>query len=97
MRTIDDVAQAITQTRKRLNLEQSDLYMRIGMKQQQYQRIEAGNDVRLSTLLRVLEGLDLELQIVSREVSKQADAKTDLEELNDTGDNLDFWLSGEEK
>jgi len=40
--------------------------MRIGMKQQQYQRIEAGCDIKLSTLLRVLEGLDLELSITRR-------------------------------
>lgn len=97
MQTIEDVAQVIAQTRKRLDLEQSDMYMRIGMKQQQYQRIEAGNDVRLSTLLRVLEGLDLELKIVPRGTVEEADTNTSLPELNDTGDNLDFWLSGEDK
>ena len=59
MKTINDVAAILSNRRKELNLEQSDMYMRIGMKQQQYQRVEAGNDVRLSTFLRILEGLDL--------------------------------------
>ena len=89
MQAIEDVAKMITQTRKDLNLEQSDMYMLIGMKQQQYQRIEAGNDV-----LRVLEGLDLELKIVPRGTIEEADTNTSLSELNDTGDNLDFWLLG---
>ena len=59
MKTINDVAAILSNRRKELNLEQSDMYMRIGMKQQQYQRVEAGNDVRLFTFLRILEGLDL--------------------------------------
>ena len=63
MKTINDVAAILSNRRKELNLEQSDMYMRIGMKQQQYQRVEAGNDVRLSTFLRILEGLDLEMDL----------------------------------
>lgn len=42
MKTINDVAAILSNRRKELNLEQSDMYMRIGMKQQQYQRVEAG-------------------------------------------------------
>ncbi len=41
--------------------------MKIGMSQQQYQRIEAGHDMRVATLLRVLEGMELELLIAPRE------------------------------
>ncbi|PXF30079.1 hypothetical protein WH50_17110 [Pokkaliibacter plantistimulans] len=44
---------------------QKDMLLRIGMSQQQYQRIESGQDVRLSTLLCVLAGMVLELRIPS--------------------------------
>ena len=50
-----------------MGLKQSDMLMKIGMSQQQYQRVEAGHDVRVSTLLRVLEGLGLELLLTPRE------------------------------
>ncbi len=43
------------------------MLMKIGMSQQQYQRVEAGHDIRVSTLLRVLEGMGLELLIAPRE------------------------------
>ncbi len=43
------------------------MYLRIGYgNKQQYQRIESGSDLKLSTLLRVLEGLDLELSIKAK-------------------------------
>ncbi|WP_305462469.1 helix-turn-helix domain-containing protein [Photobacterium leiognathi] len=63
---IKDIAVLLIKQRKKLGIEQTDMYMRIGMKQQQYQRIEAGSDLKLSTLLRVLEGLDLELSITAK-------------------------------
>lgn len=66
MKNIDEISVLLVDQRKKLGIEQKDMYMRIGMKQQQYQRIEAGSDVKLSTLLRVLEGLDLELSIVPK-------------------------------
>ncbi len=53
MKSIEVVADLIASRRKSLGFEQKDMHMRIGMKQQQYQRIEAGNDVKLSSLLRV--------------------------------------------
>ena len=40
--------------------------MLIGMSQQQYQRAESGGDIRLSSLFRILEGLELELQLVPK-------------------------------
>ena len=90
MKNINDVAAILSNRRKELNLEQSDMYMRIGMKQQQYQRVEAGNDVRLSTFLRILEGLDLEMEL--RPIGKERDTlpHTDTAEVSD--DNIDFWL-----
>ena len=65
MKSIKVVADLIASRRRSLGFEQKDMYMRIN-EATQYQRIEAGNDVKLSTLLRVLEGLDLELHIVPK-------------------------------
>lgn len=66
MKNLEEIAVLLTRQRKKLGIDQKDMYMRIGMKQQQYQRIEAGSDIKLSTLLRVLEGLDLEMSITSK-------------------------------
>lgn len=55
MKNINDIAALLIKQRKNLGIEQKDMYMRIGMKQQQYQRVEAGSDLKLSTFLRVLE------------------------------------------
>ncbi|PLR41135.1 transcriptional regulator [Chimaeribacter californicus] len=71
MKELDELAGILKQRRQALALNQHDMLMKIGMTQQQYQRIEAGGDVRLSTLLRVLEGMDLELQLVPRERASQ--------------------------
>ena len=57
MKSVEEIATLLTEQRRKIGIEQKDMYMRIGMKQKQYQRIEAGSDVKLSTLLRVLEGL----------------------------------------
>lgn len=73
MKKLDELAGLLKQRRQALALNQHDMLMKIGMSQQQYQRIEAGGDVRLSTLLRVLEGMDLELHLVPRERTSQPD------------------------
>ncbi|SHG28413.1 Helix-turn-helix [Microbulbifer donghaiensis] len=57
----------IKQRRLALGLQQKDMKLRIGMKQQQYQRIEAGGNPRLDTLELVAEGLDAELVLVPKE------------------------------
>lgn len=104
MKNIDEIAALLIEQRKKMGIEQKDMYMRIGMKQQQYQRIEAGNDVKLSTLLRVLEGLDLELSILPKgRKTASSSAETvpdshnslgrDKNELADDSDDLDFWFS----
>ena len=67
MKTLIELSSGIGKRRRELGLKQSDMLMKIGMSQQQYQRIEAGHDIRVSTLLRVLEGMDLELLIAPRE------------------------------
>ena len=61
MKTLAELSEALREQRKHLALNQKDMRMRIGMSQQQYQRIEAGADLRVSTLMRVLEGMGLEL------------------------------------
>lgn len=103
MNTVENIAKFIASRRKQLGMEQKDMYMRIGMKQQQYQRIEAGSDVKLSTLLRVLDGLDLELSIATKE-PQLAESSTSLKVekkqhlLEDDSDDLDFWFnSGDQK
>ncbi|MFM2482808.1 helix-turn-helix domain-containing protein [Celerinatantimonas sp. YJH-8] len=105
MKSLEEIAVRLTEQRKKLGIEQKDMYMRIGMKQQQYQRIEAGSDIKLSTLLRVLEGLNLELSIspkgekvhltsVDHVLSKQS-LKND--ELQDDTDDLGFWFDSEDQ
>ncbi|PSW02568.1 transcriptional regulator [Photobacterium lipolyticum] len=103
MKNIDEIAELLIERRKKLGIEQKDMYMRIGMKQQQYQRIEAGSDVKLSTLLRVLEGLDLELSITPKDRKAppvsvhEASANLNKEGLQDDTDDLDFWFGSEGK
>ncbi len=108
MKNIDEIATLLIDQRKKLDIEQKDMYMRIGMKQQQYQRIEAGSDVKLSTLLRILEGLDLELSILpkgpktilssSDKVSEgQSDSTQSADGLKDDTDDLGFWFDTEDK
>lgn len=106
MKNIDEIAALLTEQRKKLGIEQKDMYMRIGMKQQQYQCIEAGSDIKLSTLLRVLEGVDLELSIVAKRRttalitdSPRADSNGLSKrkgELEDDVDDLGFWFNSED-
>ena len=43
------------------------------MSQQQYQSIESGKDIRLSTLFRILEGLDTSMVLVPNEKMDEID------------------------
>lgn len=107
IRNEEEVAALLTEQRKKLGLEQKDMYMRIGMKQQQYQCIEAGSDVKLSTLIRVLEGLGLELSISPRgSKAHVALSESDFQgpseapksdHLQDDSDDLGFWFGPEDK
>jgi transcriptional regulator with XRE-family HTH domain len=87
MKTIKVLAELLIAERKKRNLSQKDMRMLIGMSQQQYQRIESGQDLKVSTLLRILAGLELELLITD---PKQATQNQHFESLL-IGDN--FWLS----
>ncbi|MTJ02047.1 helix-turn-helix domain-containing protein [Idiomarina piscisalsi] len=62
MKTLKAISEKLVEERKGRNLSQKDMRLLIGMSQQQYQRVEAGQDIRLSTLLRILAGLELELE-----------------------------------
>jgi len=53
--------------RLRMGLQQKDMKLRIGMNQQQYQRIEAGGNPRLETLELIAEGLDAELLLIPKD------------------------------
>lgn len=96
---VKKIALFLLERRKYLKLEQKDMYMRIGMKQQQYSRIEAGHDVRLSTLLRVIEGLGLEMSIQpkSKRVGVGANSVVQIgsqePSYEDDTDDLDFWFN----
>ena len=67
MKTLIELSSELEKRRRALGLNQSDMLMKIGMSQQQYQRVEAGHDIRVSTLLRVLEGMGLEFLLAPRE------------------------------
>lgn len=56
----------IKKRRLALGLKQSDMKMRIGMNQQQYQKLEAGGNPRLDTLELVAEGLEADLMLVPK-------------------------------
>lgn len=57
----------LKQRRKALGLQQATLQLRVGMNQQQYQRVEAGGNPRLDTLTLIAQGLEAELVLVPRE------------------------------
>lgn len=79
MRVLGELPALLKKQRQQLELSQQDMRMRTGMSQQQYQKIEAGADPRLSTLLRILEGMDLEMMLVPRkrvqEIKELLDSK----------------------
>ncbi|WP_411368991.1 helix-turn-helix domain-containing protein [Pseudidiomarina salilacus] len=63
MKTLKELSELLVEERKKRGLSQKDMRMLIGMSQQQYQRVESGQDLKVSTLLRILVGLGLELSI----------------------------------
>jgi transcriptional regulator with XRE-family HTH domain len=85
MKKLSEIITLIKKRRKALGLDQREMLLLIGMKQQQYQRIEAGQDIKVSTLLRILEGLKLSLEITEN------DKKITIPlEKTERGDNP-FW------
>ena len=66
MRKSSEISTILKEKRAELGWNQKDFLMKIGMTQQQYQRIESGSDMRMSTLLRILAAMDLEYLIVPK-------------------------------
>ncbi|QLJ64336.1 helix-turn-helix transcriptional regulator [Serratia marcescens] len=66
MRKLSEITALLKEKRIGLGWSQKDFLMKIGMTQQQYQRIETGSDMRVSTLLRILAAMDLEYVIVPK-------------------------------
>jgi transcriptional regulator with XRE-family HTH domain len=89
LKTLSELSDHLRERRRDLALSQKDMLMKIGMFQQQYQRIESGKDTRVSTLLRVLEGMGLEFMLVPREQVQY------VEKLLGSGDDFKELLSGE--
>ena len=87
MKAVEALAELLIAERKKRKLSQKDMRMLIGMSQQQYQRIESGQDLKVSTLLRILEGLGLELLIIDPDQTTQSQHVESLL----IGDN--FWSS----
>jgi transcriptional regulator with XRE-family HTH domain len=57
----------LKQRREQLGLRQEDMELRIGMKRQQYQRLESDGNPRLSTLDLVAQGLEGEILFIPQE------------------------------
>lgn len=64
MKHLADIGGFLIDQRKQRQLSQQDMQMKIGMQQQQYQRVEAGSDLKVSTLMRILAGMQQELVVV---------------------------------
>lgn len=58
--------QQIKHRRKALGMRQQDMFMRIGMARQQYQRLEANGNPRLDTLELIANGLGLKVMLIPR-------------------------------
>lgn len=72
--------------RRRLGLTQAAIKTRIGMGQQQYQRIEAGGNANLDTLKLIADGLNAELMLIPRQ---RVQAVLDLLKSADTRANVE--------
>lgn len=93
MKHLADISALLMAQRKQQQLSQKDMRMKVGMLQQQYQRIEAGSDLKVSTLMRILAGLQQELVVVPANRAHEVQAF-----LNGTlGSGLDSTSNSAEK
>jgi len=90
MKTLQQIADTLRKARVDRGLDQKDMKLLIGMTQQQYQRLEGGIDHRVSTLLRILEGLGLELLVVPRELASRIESVLESETALEALKNLDI-------
>lgn len=63
----DSLLLQLKKRRLMLGFKQRDMMMRIGVSRQQYQRLEAKGNPRLSTLELIAEGLNSELMLIPKE------------------------------
>lgn len=64
---MDNLLEQLKQRRLALGLTQSDMFMRIGVSRQQYQRLESKGNPRLDTLELVAQGLAGEVLFIPAE------------------------------
>lgn len=76
MRKITEISTLLKARRQELKWSQKDFLMAIGMTQQQYQRLESGRDMRMSTLFRVLDAVGLECVILPKELAASIAGQT---------------------
>jgi HTH-type transcriptional regulator/antitoxin HipB len=66
-RSPDQIGAIIRRNRKRMELSQSELGERAGLRQETISLIETGNPAtRIDTILAILAALDLEFQVTAR-------------------------------
>lgn len=67
MQTIKEIANYLKAWRlQNTNMRQEDVGSKAGLSKQHYQRIESGSDLKLKTLLAVLDVLGLEIRLVPK-------------------------------
>ncbi len=71
-RELLDISLKVTEARRKQKLTQAELAKRAGITQQQLSRIENGRNFNIATLLRLLDVLDLEIDLRSRKSLKRA-------------------------
>jgi transcriptional regulator with XRE-family HTH domain len=76
VRKITEISTLLKARRQELKWSQKDFLMAIGMTQQQYQRLESGRDMRMSTLFRVLDAVGLECVILPKELAASIAGQT---------------------
>ncbi len=64
---MNKIIEQIRMRRKHFGLLQKDMEHLIGMKQSQYQKVEAGGNIKLRTLERILRILKLQMVLVPKE------------------------------
>jgi len=63
----DSILEQIKARRLQLGLKQQDMYMRVGISRQQYQRLETQGNPRLDTLELVAQGLSSGLMLIPKD------------------------------
>lgn len=86
------IFQSIKSRRISLGLSQKEAGLLAGMPQQQYQSIEAGKDVRISTLLKIMSALSLDLSIDV--LKRDEDMPEDYEETPEGYEFMNELLEG---